>query len=85
MIAVFRKELRSFYTNMTGIIFAAFLLLVSGIFTVAVNLRSGYPNFEYMLSSTYFIYMIIVPILTMRSFSDERHRKTDQLLYSLPL
>ena len=39
MIAVFRKELRSFYTNMTGIIFAAFLLLVSGIFTVAVNLR----------------------------------------------
>lgn len=85
MIAVFRKELRSFYTGMTGIIFAAFLLLVSGIFTVAVNLKSGYPNFEYTLSSTYFIYMIIVPILTMRSFSDERHRRTDQLLYSLPL
>ncbi len=86
MIAVFRKELRSFYTNMTGIhLCGVSAARQRNIYRRSQPKKSGYPNFEYMLSSTYFIYMIIVPILTMRSFSDERHRKTDQLLYSLPL
>ena len=43
MLVIYRKELRSYFTNMTGIIFAAFLLLVNGIYTVAYNLNGGYP------------------------------------------
>ena len=85
MLVIYRKELRSYFTNMTGIIFAAFLLLVNGIYTVAYNLNGGYPQYEYTLSSIEFVFLILIPILTMRSLADERSRKTDQLLYSLPM
>ncbi len=85
MGAVYRKELRSFFTTMTGYIFIAFLLLITGIFATAMNFKSYYPNFEYVLGSVSFTFLFLVPILTMRSFSEEKHSRTDQLLYSLPL
>lgn len=85
MLVIYRKELRSYFTNMTGIIFAAFLLLVNGIYTVVYNLNGGYPQYEYTLSIIEFVFLILIPILTMRSLADERSRKTDQLLYSLPV
>jgi ABC-2 type transport system permease protein len=85
MTAVFKRELRSFYTSVTGYVAAAFLLLFSGIFTMAICLKNGYPNFEYVLSNMSFIFMLLVPMLTMRTIAEERHQKTDQLLYSLPI
>lgn len=48
-------------------------------------LANGYPNFEYVMGNISFIFLICVPILTMRVFAEEKHRKTDQLLYSLPM
>ena len=59
MGAIYRKELRSFFNNMTGYIFIAFILLVTGIFTMAVNFRQGYPYFEYALSSVSFIFLLV--------------------------
>jgi len=85
MSAVYRKELRSFFTNMTGYIFIAFMLLMAGFFCWMTNLRSGYPYFEYALDSISFVFIFVVPILTMRVFAEERHQRTDQLLYSLPI
>ncbi len=85
MGAIYRKELRSFFNNMTGYIFIAFILLVTGIFTMAVNFRQGYPYFEYALSSVSFIFLLAIPILTMRVFAEEKHSRTDQLLYTLPV
>ena len=85
MNAVYKKELKSYFTGMTGAIFVGFILLIAGIYTVVYNLRGLYPNFEYVLSGVSFIYLLTVPVLTMRSFAEEKHSKTDQLLYSLPL
>ena len=85
MGAIYKRELRSYITGVTGPIFIAFLLLMIGIYTSALNLAGHYPSFENVLSSTVFIFMIITPILTMRSFSEDKRSKTDQLLYSLPL
>ena len=85
MKAVFRHELSSYFTGMTGYVFGAFLLLFAGIYTMAVNLNAGLSNFEYVLSNLSFIFLIIVPILTMRVIAEERRQRTDQLLYSLPL
>ena len=84
MKAVFRHELSSYFTGMTGYVFGAFLLLFAGIYTMAVNLNAGLSNFEYVLSNLSFIFLIIVPILTMRVIAEERRQRTDQLLYSLP-
>ena len=85
MKAVFRHELSSYFTNVTGYVFGAFLLLFTGIYTMVYNLQSASVNFEYVLGSMSFVFLIIVPILTMRVLAEERRQKTDQLLYSLPL
>lgn len=85
MTAVYRKELKTYFTGMTGAIFIGFLLLMTGIFMTVYNLQGLYPNFEYALSGVSFIYLLVVPVLTMRSVAEEKHAKTDQLLYSLPM
>lgn len=85
MTSIYRKELRSYFTTMTGVIVAAFLLFICGIYTVVYNFGGGYPNFEYSLSAICFVFLILVPILTMRSFAEERSSRTDQLLFSLPM
>lgn len=85
MLAIYKKELKNYFINMTGYIFIGFMLVVIGVFTTIINLMSGYPSFENALSNVTIIFLLIVPILTMRSISEERHAKTDQLLYSLPV
>ena len=85
MTAVLRHELSSYFTNVTGYVFGAFLPLFAGIYTMVINLQSASPYFEYVLMNMDFIFLIIVPILTMRVIAEERRQKTDQLLYSLPL
>ncbi|MDO5444692.1 MAG: ABC transporter permease [Eubacteriales bacterium] len=85
MKAILKHELRTYFTGLTGYIFAAFLLLFAGIYTTGICLSSGYANFEYVLGNMSFTFMIIVPILTMRVISAEKKQKTDNLLYSLPL
>jgi len=83
--AVYKRELRSYINGMTGAIFAGFVLLLAGIYMVVYNLMGLYPYFEVILSNVAFIYMFAVPVLTMRSIAEEKHSRTDQLLYSLPM
>ena len=85
MIAIFKREVGAYYRGILGYLFAAFLLIFAGIYTMAYNLSGNYANFEYVLDSISFIYLIAVPILTMRSVAEEKRQKTDQLLYSLPI
>lgn len=85
MIAVYKRELKSAFCNMTGAIFIAFVLLLTGIYTTIYNFTYGIPFFEYSLSGVTFILLLAVPILTMRSIAEEKSAKTDSLLYSLPI
>ncbi len=85
MFTIFRKELRSYFSNMHGYVFGAFLLLFCGIFCYATNLRGGYSQLEYALQNASFIFMLIVPVVTMKCIAEEKHQRTDQLLYSLPI
>ncbi|MBP3919636.1 MAG: ABC transporter permease [Clostridia bacterium] len=85
MYAIYKKELKNYFINMTGYIFIAFMLAITGIFTTIINLMSSYPSFEQVLANITIVFLLIVPILTMRSIAEERHSKTDQLLYSLPV
>ncbi len=85
MIAIYKRELKSYFTGMMGYVFVAFVLLFIGIYTAAINLKYAYPGFEYVLKSATFMYLIAVPVLTMRVFAEERRQYTDQLLYSLPV
>lgn len=85
MKATFLHELGSAFTGLTAYLFSAFLLLFGGIYTLAYSLNMRLANFAYVLQSLSFLYLILVPLATMRAFAEERHQKTDQLLYALPL
>ncbi len=85
MIAVLKHELRSYFHSLTAYVFGAFLLAFVGIGAMLYNIQAAVSNFEYVLSFGSLIFVVIVPILTMRVLAEERRQKTDQLLYSLPI
>ena len=85
MLAIYKRELKAYFTSPVGYIFIAFLLFVVGIFFTFYNLRQSYPWFASVLSGTTFVFLILVPILTMRIMAEERRQKTDQLLFTAPV
>ena len=85
MLAIYKRELKSYFHSMTGCVFIAFLVMFTGIYFMAYNLNAGYPYFSYTLSGSLIVFLIGIPLLTMRSFSEERKTKTDQLLLTAPL
>nr|WP_191384312.1 ABC transporter permease subunit [uncultured Lachnoclostridium sp.] len=85
MTAVFRHEVRLLFSGLTAYVYGAFSLFFVAIYMMVYNLSSAYANFEYALSGASFAFIIMIPILTMRTISEERKQKTDQLLYSLPI
>ncbi|MBQ8696529.1 MAG: ABC-2 transporter permease [Clostridia bacterium] len=85
MTAIYEKELRSYFSSMTGWVFISALLLLSGVMTAAVNLSGALSAFENTLYTVSYVFLFTVPILTMGVGADERKNKTDILLRSLPL
>ncbi|HHV11223.1 MAG TPA: ABC transporter permease [Clostridiales bacterium] len=85
MLAIYKKELRSYFNSMIGYVFMAFFLLIIGVYFFVQNLFYGYANFEYTLSSITFIFVILAPLLTMRLMAEENKQKTDQLLLTSPV
>lgn len=85
MIAVLKHELRSYFHSLTAYVFGAFLLAFVGIGAMLYNIQAAVSNFEYVLSFGSLVFVVIVPVLTMRVIAEERRQKTDQLLYSLPI
>lgn len=85
MLAIYKKELKNLFTNMTAAIFIGYSLLIIGIYTLIINFMTYYPNYEYTVQSVSLLVLLAVPILTMRSIAEERHNRTEQLLYSLPV
>lgn len=85
MTAVLKHELKSYFHSFTAYVFGAFLLAIVGFGAMLYNLEAAVSNFEYVLSFGSIVFVVIVPILTMRVIAEERRQKTDQLLYYLPL
>lgn len=85
MIAILKHELRNYFHSLTAYVFGAFLLVFVGIGAMFYNLQAAVSNFEFVLSFSSLIFVVIVPVLTMRVLAEERKQRTDQLLYSLPI
>lgn len=85
MTAIYKRELKSYLTSMIGYLFIFFVLVLTGIYFSAYQLSAAYPKFEYTLSSLTFVFLIGVPLLTMRVLAEERKQKTDQLLLTAPV
>ena len=85
MLAIYKRELKSYLTSMVGYLFMFFVLLIAGIYFSAYQLSAAYPKFEYTLNAMTFVFLIAVPILTMRVLAEERKQKTDQVLLTSPV
>lgn len=86
MRAIYKKELRSYFTNGIAWVFMAFFLLLVGFFFFVYNLSGGNLDFSVVYGGIeIFFVLLLVPVLTMKSMADEKHQKTDQLLYTSPV
>lgn len=86
MKAIFKREFRSSFSGMMGWLLTAFLTAASALYFFANNLGFGLPDFGYYtLYQTLFVLLVYVPVLAMRSFAEEKHSRTDQLLLTSPV
>ncbi len=85
MLAIYKRELKSYFQSMIGPVFVAFLIAFTGIYFMAYNMTAGYPYFSYTLSGSLMVFIVGIPLITMRSFSEERKNKTDQMLLTAPV
>lgn len=85
MLAIFKREFKSLFWNITGWLFIGITLALFGLYFFVYNLSYGYPYISYSLSAIAFLFMVTVPILTMRVLAEEKHAKTDQLLLTAPV
>ena len=84
MIAIYKRELKSYFTSVIACLFIAVTTLVAGIFFVYYNLQNGLTSM-YPVYQSLFILVFTVPILTMKIIADERRLKTDQLILTAPV
>ena len=54
MLAIYKREVRSYFNSMIGCVFAAFLTIIGGVYFMVYNLYSGYPFFAYSLAGVIF-------------------------------
>ena len=85
MRAIYKRELRSYFCSFTGWLFVAVNLFMMGLYFVVYNMLMGYPTISYVLQSIVFTFIVTIPILTMRTLSEERKNKTDQLILTAPV
>ena len=87
MWAVIKKELKSYFTTTIGYIFIGIFLLAFSISFYFTVIRFGNVNFEYIFYTlpTILVLAFLIPLLTMRSFSEERKSGTEQLLLTSPI
>lgn len=85
MGAVYKKELWQYFHSMVGYVFLCIFLLLSGYYFSVGNLLSQNGDIKGFFSSMILVIMFLIPMLTMRSFSEERKMRTDQLLLASPV
>lgn len=85
MAAIYKRELKSYFQSVIGCLFIGATLFMIGLYFTVYNLFYGYPQISYALQSVVFLFMLTVPVLTMRVLAEERKNKTDQLILTAPI
>lgn len=85
MTAIYKRELKSFFYSFTGWLYTAVMMFMMGLYFTLCNMLAGYATISYVLQIIVFLIVFTIPILTMRSLSEERKYKTDQLILTAPV
>ena len=86
MKAIYLKEMRSYFHSLAAYIYFALFIAATGVYFSVICMSYGYTDYaQYVFSNSTILYIVIVPILTMRLFAEEKKQRTDQLLYTSPI
>lgn len=85
MFAIYKRELRSYFSSLFGYVYLAFYLLFAGLFTAVICLFGAASSIELSYGYTSFVFLLSVPLLSLKGFAEERRQKTDLLLRTLPM
>ncbi len=85
MLAIYKKELKGYFTSFLGYLFLAFLLVFVGLYQYLYNFKMEFANFAYSISELSMFFLLLVPMLTMRVLAEEKRQKTDQLIFTAPV
>lgn len=85
MTSIIKKELQQYFTTMSGYVFLTAFILTTALVFVTNNVLGLSSDYASTLFSTLSIFLVLIPLLTMRLFSEEAKQKTDQLLYTSPI
>ena len=85
MGAIYRREIGAFFSSSIAYIFLAVFYIFSGLFFSLDNVAAGSTNLSGVFSTLFFISIFLIPILTMRLFSEEKKQRTEQGLLTAPV
>ena len=85
MLSIFKRELRAYFTGVVGYVFLVIFLAMAGVVFCYTTLFSMSADVTSYFVAMLLFSAIILPILTMKSFSEERKLKTEQLLLTSPV
>ncbi len=85
MTAIFKREFRSYFQNITGWLYLAATTALYGLYFYAYQMNFGYAKISYSLNAITFLVLVTVPVLTMRSLAEEKKSRTDQLILTSPV
>ncbi len=85
MLAIWSKELKAYFSSVIGYMYMGAFILISGLVFSLTNLLTGSTNYNQALDGLTFIFLLSIPMLTMKIISEETKSKTDQLLFTCPL
>lgn len=85
MLAVFKRDLKAYFTSPLGYVFIAAFLAVMNAFFYIYNVAQAYSQLASVFNFMVYTLIFVTPLLTMRLFSEEFKQKTDQLLLTSPV
>ncbi|MBQ7219027.1 MAG: ABC transporter permease subunit [Ruminococcus sp.] len=85
MSAILRRELSSYFNSAVGYVVLAVFWLFSGLSFYTYCLLYNTSSMQMFFASMFTVIVLIIPLITMRSFAEERRRKTDQALLTAPV
>lgn len=85
MFAIFKRELKAYFTSPLGYVFLAIFYAFSGLFFYIFSLSVGLTDISSVFLMMFIVLMVFVPLLTMRLLSEDKKQKTDQLILTAPV
>ena len=85
MFAIFKRELKAYFTSPLGYVFLAIFYAFSGLFFYIFSLSVGSTDISSVFLMLFIVLMVFVPLLTMRLLSEDKKQKTDQLILTAPV